>query len=114
MLTKDESSGEFSGTGGQHSITYVEDSSLPEGQYYLYMFNNNMGISETRPDYDWTRIDGIETEVSDEGTSYYYRYLVDENAGTYTLTDFFALPFSAYVISVQEYGDGTVLADSGM
>ena len=114
VLTKDESSGEFSGTGGQHSITYVEDSSLPEGQYYLYMFNNNMGISETRPDYDWTRIDGIETEVSDEGTSYYYRYLVDENAGTYTITDFFALPFSAYVSSVQEYGDGTVLADSGM
>ena len=38
FLTK---SGDFSDTGGQHSITYVADDSLPDGQYYMYMFDNN-------------------------------------------------------------------------
>ena len=47
-----EKDGDFASQGGQHSITYVEDESLPEGQYYLYMFNNNIGVSETRPDFD--------------------------------------------------------------
>lgn len=45
FLTKD---GDFSDTGGQHSITYVADDSLPDGQYYLYMFDNNFGTSLTR------------------------------------------------------------------
>ena len=40
FLTK---SGSFPDTGGQHSITYVTDDSLSDGQYYLYMFNNNFG-----------------------------------------------------------------------
>ena len=33
FLDKD---GDFPDTGGQHSITYVADDSLPDGQYYLY------------------------------------------------------------------------------
>lgn len=31
--------GEFTIHGGQHSVSYVEDDSLPEGQYYLYMLS---------------------------------------------------------------------------
>lgn len=58
----------------------VEDESLPEGQYYLYMFNNNIGVSETRPDFDWRVIDGIQSEAVDGTTSYDYKYLVDETA----------------------------------
>ena len=113
LLEKDESEGEFSGTGGQHSVTYVKDESMPDGVYELYMFNNNMGVSETNPDYDWTQIPGIETSVKEGETSYYYRYRVDENNGTYTLVQSFKVPFSAYVSSVQEYG-GNIVEDSGM
>lgn len=113
LLEKDESEGEFSGTGGQHSITYVKDSSMPDGVYELYMFNNNMGVSETNPEYDWTQIPGIETSVTEGETSYYYKYRVDENNGTYTLVKSFEVPFSAYVSSAQEYG-GNIIIDSGM
>ncbi len=63
FLTKD---GDFSDTGGQHSITYIADDLLPDGQYYLYMFDNNFGTSLTRPDFDWTMIDGISTELSSD------------------------------------------------
>ena len=108
-----EKDGDFASQGGQHSITYVEDESLPEGQYYLYMFNNNIGVSETRPDFDWSIIDGIQSEAVDGTTSYYYKYLVDETSESYELVESFELPYSGYVSSVQEIGDN-VVADSGM
>ena len=112
LLDKDESSGAFSDTGGQHSVTYVWDSSLAEGQYYLYMFDNNFGTSQSR-DYDWTAIEGIETSVKDGTVSYYYKYLVDEKERDYQLVQSFEVPFSAYVSSAQEY-EGNIVIDSGM
>lgn len=112
FLAKD---GDFSDTGGQHSITYVADDSLPDGQYYLYMFDNNFGTSLTRPDFDWTVIDGISIELSsDTAKSQYRKYLVDENAGTYTEVSSFDVPYSPYVSSAQELDNGQILIDSGM
>ena len=111
--------GTFPNTGGQHSVTIEYDDSLPDGQYYLYMFNNNYGVSATQ-DYDWTQIDGIyttsmsqmTTEEIANASSYYYKYLVDENAGTYELVKSFAVPYSSFISSVQEIGD-TIVVDSG-
>ena len=84
-------------SGGQHTVTYMEDNSFESGQYYLYMFDNNFGYSKTRKDYDWTVNEGIQTSITEGTTSYYYQYLVDENEGTYTLVNSFEVPFSAYV-----------------
>ena len=109
--------GDFSDTGGQHSITYVDDPALPDGQYYLYMFDNNYGSAQTRPDFDWTVIDGIVTKysIATEGAySQYRRYLVDENAGTYTEVNAFDVPYSPLVSSAQELDGGRVLIDSGL
>ena len=111
LLTK---IGDSSGTGGQHTITYQKDSSLPDGQYYLYMFDNNYGKSNTRPDYDWTaNVKGIQTSFATGTHSRYYKYLVDENARTYKLVKSFNVPYSPIVSSTQELGNGTVLVDSG-
>lgn len=107
------SQGDFTIQGGQHTITYVEDPSLVEGQYYLYMFNNNIGISETRPDFDWSALGLTESSAEDGDTSYYYKYLVDENAGTFSLEDSFEVPYSGYVSSAQDLGGNTVI-DSGI
>ncbi|MBT1160684.1 MULTISPECIES: aryl-sulfate sulfotransferase [Bifidobacterium] len=114
FLTKD---GDFGDTGGQHSITYVADDSLADVQYYLYMFDNNYGYAMTRPDYDWTVIDGISTAGSSkdkDSRSQYRRYLVDENAGTYAEVASFDVPYSPYVSSAQELGNGNILIDTGM
>lgn len=113
LFEKAESTGSFSNTGGQHSITYVKDDSLNAGEYYLYLFNNNFGISNSNPSYDWEQIDGIETSMKKGKTSYYYKYKVNENKGTYSLVQSFEVPFSAYVSSAQEY-DGNIIIDSGM
>ena len=114
FLTK---TGDFSDTGGQHSITYVADDSLADGQYYLYMFDNNFGYAMTRPDFDWTVIDGISTAQSskDESSrSQFRKYLVDEQAGTYSEVQSFDVPYSPYVSSAQELSDDLNLVDSGM
>ena len=101
--------GEFSNTGGQHTVTYLPDDSLEEGQYYLYMFNNNYGISVTWPEYDWTTIDGIGIPGKRPEGSYYYIYLVDDNAGTYELVDSFLVPYSRIVASAQHYEDHIIV-----
>lgn len=114
FLAKD---GDFADTGGQHSITVVDDDlTLADGQYYLYMFDNNFGHALTRPDFDWTVIDGISTssKALDEGSrSQYRRYLIDENAGTYREVSAFDVPYSPYVSSAQELEGGNILIDSG-
>lgn len=114
FLDKD---GDFPDTGGQHSVTYDPDPSLPDGQYYLYMFDNNYGSAQTRPDFDWTVIDGICTKynVNTEGAhSQYRRYLIDENAGTYAEVEAFDVPYSPLVSSAERLDGGRVLIDSGM
>lgn len=105
--------GDFTIQGGQHTITYKTDESLSDGQYYLYMFDNNIGISETRPDYDWSSIGLKVSSAVDGKNSKYYKYLVDENEGTFELVDSFKVPYSGYVSSAQETGDN-VLVDSGL
>lgn len=112
LLNKDESAGTFSDTAGQHAVTYEEGEKLQEGQYYLYMFDNNFGMSESR-DFDWNEIEGVETSVKEGKISYYRKYLIDEKNRTYQLVQSFEVPFSAYVSSAQQYG-GNIIIDSGM
>lgn len=105
--------GNFTIQGGQHSITYVEDEKLKTGQYYLYMYNNNIGISESRTDFRWSDIGLDNSEASKGDCSYYYKYLVDEKKGTFELIDSFKVPYSGYVSSAQNIG-GNTITDSGM
>ena len=37
---------------GQHTVTVEKDNSLPDGQYYIYMFNNNYGRVTAFPEFD--------------------------------------------------------------
>lgn len=108
-----EKLGDFTIQGGQHTVAYEEDDSLEEGCYYLSMFNNNIGISLTRKNFDWSSLGLTESSGTDGETSYYYKYLVDERLGTFCLEDSFAVPYSGYVSSVQDIGNNTVV-DSGL
>ncbi len=105
--------GDFTIQGGQHTISYEKDDSLEEGQYYLYMFNNNIGVSETRPDFNWENLGLTNTSGVEGDSSYYYKYLVDEKAGSFELVDSFKVPYSGYVSSVQDLNDHTIV-DSGL
>ena len=60
----------FASQYGQNALVTGENSGLADGQYYVSMLNNNSGRGS-----------------SGRKNSYYYRYLVDETAGTYALVD---------------------------
>ena len=101
--------GDFPNTGGQHTVTYMEDPNLPSGQYYLSMFNNNYGISPTWKSFDWSVIDGIGLYNQEPAGSYYYKYLIDPEKKTYELVDSFLVPYSRIVASTQHYGNHIIV-----
>lgn len=112
LLTK---TSDFSMQAGQHYVTYVKDNSLENGQYYLYMFNNNYCYSSTRSNYNWKNDSNYTNAffTMKSGTSYYYKYLVDENERTVTLVSSIPVAYSPYVSSVQEL-NGQIIEDSGL
>lgn len=104
--------GDFVGQAGQHTITVEKDESLPENQYYLYMFNNNFGNAATIPSFDWSLYPGA-GKFAKGDHSCYYKYLVDEEKRTYELVNHFELPYSSIVSSVEHIGDN-ISFSSGM
>ncbi len=106
---------DFSLQAGQHCVTYVKDNSLNEGQYYLYLYNNNLAVSTTRANYDWKNDPHYSLAYYNlkKGTSYYYKYLIDENNRTVELVQSIPVDYSGYVSSVQEL-NGHIIIDSGM
>ena len=112
LLTK---IGDFSMQAGQHCVTYQEDDSLENGIYYLYLYNNNLATSLTPPDYNWQEDDNYQNAYFNlkKGTSYYYKYLINENNRTVELVNAIPVDYSGYVSSVQEL-ENNIIIDSGM
>ena len=117
LLTQD---GEFSLQAGQHALSVQADDSLPDGQYYVTLFNNNNAICWGRsydfsadPCYWDTGYDWFEDAIGNAGTpelnSYYYKYLVDENAGTFSLVESIPVSYSGYISSVEDIGSTKVI-----
>ena len=108
-----EKVGDFTSQAGQHSITYYKDDALDDGEYYLYMFNNNYQGARTRPNFDWSNYPGTGTYEKGE-TSYFYQYKVNENDKTYELVKSFEIPYSSIVSDVEILDDGgNIVVGSG-
>ncbi|HJF20404.1 MAG TPA: aryl-sulfate sulfotransferase [Enterococcus columbae] len=103
-----EKVGNFTSQFGQHSITYETSDQLADGQYYLYFFNNNSTIMDSRSDFSLAKI----ADKTAGKQSKYMKYLVDENTKTYQLVQSFDVPYSAYVSSVQQFNNN-IIVDSG-
>ncbi len=81
---------------GQSTVTRsFVDEQYPsnDSQYYLTMFNNNYNKEKAK-------------------TSYFYKFYVDEVAGTYDLAKSFEIPYSTYESSAYEYA-GNIIVNSG-
>lgn len=104
--------GNFTSQAGQHSVTYIPTETA--GVYYLEMFNNNSAIMNSRTNFSWANYpnSGGATSSSDYQSSY-YKYLVNENTGSYQLVKKISLPYSPFISSVQTK-DNNVVTDSGM
>ncbi len=96
---------DFVSQAGQHTVTYVET----EDGYDLIMFNNSTNYILTKPDFTWDNYSGLGT-YSEGENSYYYRYRINEEEGTYELVQSIAVPYSSIVSSVQIYNDNIVVS----
>lgn len=108
---------EFSSHAGQHNLTVIHDDNLEEGQYYVTLFNNNWGSSPTWPEFDWSQLKGVNLDRNEvtEGNmgSAWYKYLVDDNAKTYTLVDSVELPYAGFVSNAIQMPNGNIQFNSG-
>ena len=106
--------GDFQAQSGQHTITVEQSDELPQGQYYLYMYNNNFAFSYTLPFYKWKKFYPTAGNFRKKKNkhSYYFKYLVDEQKGTYELVQSIELPYSKLISGVQNY-KGNVTFGSG-
>ena len=112
-LTKE---GDFTPQYGQHDVTVIYDDSLPEGQYYLRMFDNNYWANSTRTGYTPSLPDSVGQALTEDESivSHVYYYLVDENAGTFQLAWSFDVPYSSVVSNVQLLEGGNYVVNSGV
>lgn len=113
--------GDFTPQYGQHDVTVIYDESLPEGQYYLRMFDNNYWANSTRTGYTPTGYtptlpDTVGQALTEDESivSHVYYYLVDENAGTFQLAWSFDVPYSSVVSNVQLLEGGNYVVNSGV
>lgn len=108
--------GDFTPQYGQHDVTVIYDESLPEGQYYLRMFDNNYWANSTRTGYTPTLPDSVGQALTEDESivSHVYYYLVDENAGTFQLAWSFDVPYSSVVSNVQLLEGGNYVVNSGV
>lgn len=89
--------GDFTPQYGQHAVQY--DGAGPTAHsYYLLMYDNNYWTSCTRDDFQ-PDLAGTDTgtDLYNGTASYVYRYLVDEEAGTFELASSFPVPYSSIV-----------------
>lgn len=103
--------GQVIGNAGQHAVERIDDDSLPEGQFYLEMFNNNYWKLSTRDAADWEDIGPPDASSQErDGVSHVLRYLVDENAGTYRQDEAIEVAYSSVVSNVHRLGEGGLQA----
>ena len=82
---------------GQNALVVEKSSNLAEGQYYVGMLNNNAGRGAS----------------GQKNNSYYYKYLVDESAGTYALLEEERLTWNEKGGNVTPYDESFLYCRSG-
>lgn len=111
LLTKD---GDFLSQFGQHTTTYLADDSLSDGQYYIYMYDNNFAYSSSWRSFNWRMYDGPGFWDTDADASHFYKYLIDENTSTYKLVQSIDLPYSMVVSSAEVMDNNNIVTCSGV
>lgn len=107
--------GDFVPQYGQHCVELLDNEG--NGVYTLAVYNNNYWSLNSRDDFELDVADGVGTDLYGDGTetSQVYIYRIDENAGTFELTDSFDVPYSSIVSNGSRCGtSGNWTVNSGV
>lgn len=107
--------GDFVPQYGQHCVELLDNEG--NGVYTLAVYNNNYWSLNSRDDFELDVADSVGTDLYGDGTetSQVYIYRIDENAGTFELTDSFDVPYSSIVSNGSRCGtSGNWAVNSGV
>ena len=104
---------EFAAFVGANTATCVREVTMPSGVYSLYLYDNHIAGSTSRPEFDYTGVASDLGSTLKKGTaSYFCRYLVNETTGTWELTETVPLDYSGYRGSAQLTREGHLITDT--
>ncbi len=99
VLTKE---GSFQSFFGANTFTCVKEEGMPSGVYALYLYDNHIAGTESRPELDYSVMGKKLGSSMKKGTeSYFCKYVVNETARTWEQTQEFVLEYSGYKGSAQ-------------
>lgn len=106
--------GDFVPQYGQHCVELLDNEG--NGVYTLAVYNNNYWSLNSRDDFELDVADSVGTDLYGDGTetSQVYIYRIDENAGTFELTDSFDVPYSSIVSNGSRCSNGNWAVNSGV
>ena len=107
LLTKTD---DFESFAGANTFTCVKDESMPSGVYELYLYDNHIAGTDSRPELDYSGMAEDLGATLKRGTaSYFSRYLVNETARTWELLETVPLDYSGYMGGAQVTEDGHLI-----
>lgn len=110
LLTKEN---KFDAFVGANTFTCMREELMSSGMYILYLYDNHIGGSESRPEFDYNEMaSDLGSSLKKGETSYFCRYLVNETARTWELTESVPLDYSGYMGSAQLTPEGHLITDT--
>lgn len=107
LLTKADG---FDSFFGANTMTVVKEENMPSGVYYLYLYDNHIGGTESRPNLDYSLMAAdLGSSLKKGTTSYFCRYLINETARTWEQVECVPVDYSGYMGSAQVTEDGHLI-----
>ncbi len=110
LLTKED---DFEPFVGANTFTCVKEELMPSGVYELYLYDNHVAGTESRPEFDYNGMaSDLGSSMKKGKNSFFCRYLVNETARTWELLEATPVDYSGYYGSAQVTEDGHLITDT--
>lgn len=110
LLSKED---EFEGFAGANAFTVVREEGMPEGVYYLYLFDNHIAGAECRPELDYSDVASNLGSSLKKGTnSFFCKYSINEVSRTWEQVEATPVDYSGYYGNAQLTEENHVIADT--
>ena len=110
LLTKTD---DFEAFAGANTFTCVKEELMPSGVYELYLYDNHIAGTDSRPEFDYSGMaSDLGTSMKKGENSFFCRYLVNETARTWELLEATPVDYSGYRGSAQVTENGHLITDT--